>query len=200
MYYYVNGTVAEIDAGLAVIDCGGVGYAVYTSTYSQSQMKQGQICKVFTHCNIREDAFDIYGFTTREELECFRLMIGVTGVGPKAALAILSAVSPQNFTLAVLTGDEKALVAAQGVGKKLAQRIILELKDKLGSAELDFSGGSGAAAAVPNLAGGSAAEASAALAALGYSQSEIGAALRGVDMAQPVEDIIRCALRNLVSL
>ena len=200
MFYYLNGTVALMDAGLAVIDCGGVGYAVYTSTYSQSQMKQGQPCKVYTHCNIREDAFDIYGFTTREELECFRLMIGVTGVGTKAALAILSAVSPQNFTLAVLTGDEKALVAAQGVGKKLAQRIILELKDKLGSAELDFSGGSGAAAAVPNLTGGAAAEASAALAALGYSQSEIGLALRGVDMAQPVEDIIRCALRNLVSL
>ena len=200
MFYYLSGTVAMLDAGLAVIDCGGVGYAVYTSTYSQSQMKQGQPCKVFTHCNIREDAFDIFGFTTREELECFRLMIGVTGVGPKAALAILSAVSPQNFTLAVLTGDEKALTAAPGVGKKLAQRIILELKDKLGSAELDFSGGSGTAAAVPNLTGGSAAEASAALAALGYSQSEIGAALRGVDMAQPVEDIIRCALRNLVSL
>ena len=199
MFYYLSGTVAMLDAGLAVIDCGGVGYAVYTSTYSQSQMKQGQPCKVFTHCNIREDAFDIFGFTTREELECFRLMIGVTGVGPKAALAILSAVSPQNFTLAVLTGDEKALTAAPGVGKKLAQRIILELKDKLGSAELDFSGG-GTASAVPNLTGGSAAEASAALAVLGYSQSEIGAALRGVDMAQPVEDIVRCALRNLVSL
>ena len=91
MFYYLSGTVALLDAGVAVIDCGGVGYAVHTSTYSQAQMKQGQLCKVFTHCNIREDAFDIYGFTTREELGCFRLMLGVTGVGAKAALGILSA-------------------------------------------------------------------------------------------------------------
>ncbi len=199
MFYYLNGTVALLDAGLAVIDCGGVGYAVSTSTYTQSQMKQGQPCRVYTHCNIREDAFDIYGFSTREELNCFRLMLGVSGVGPKAALAILSAVTPQNFTLAVLTGDEKALVAAQGVGKKLAQRIILELKDKLGSAQLDFSGGSEGAPMQP-AAGGAAAEASAALAVLGYSQSEIGAALRGVDMTLPVEEIVKRALRNLVSL
>ena len=149
MFYYLSGTVALLDAGVAVIDCGGVGYAVHTSTYSQAQMKQGQPCKVFTHCNIREDAFDIYGFTTREELGCFRLMLGVTGVGAKAALGILSAVTPPNFTLAVMTGDEKALMTAPGVGKKLAQRIILELKDKLGGAELDFSGGSGGARAEP---------------------------------------------------
>ena len=179
MFYYLSGTVALLDAGIAVIDCGGVGYAVHTSTYSQAQMKQGQPCKVFTHCNIREDAFDIYGFTTREELGCFRLMLGVTGVGAKAALGILSAVTPPNFTLAVMTGDEKALMTAPGVGKKLAQRIIMELKDKLGGAE---------------------SEAAAALAVLGYSQSEIGAALRGVDISQPVEEIVRCALRNLVSL
>ncbi len=200
MFYYLSGTVALLDAGVAVVDCGGVGYAVHTSTYSQAQMKQGQPCKVFTHCNIREDAFDIYGFTTREELGCFRLMLGVTGVGAKAALGILSAVTPPNFTLAVMTGDEKALMTAPGVGKKLAQRIILELKDKLGGAELDFSGGSGGAAPVPNLSGGAASEAAAALAVLGYSQSEIGAALRGVDISLPVEEIVRCALRNLVSL
>lgn len=200
MFYYLSGTVALLDAGLAVIDCGGVGYAVYTSSYSQAQMKQGQTCRVYTHCNIREDAFDIYGFTTREELNLFRMMVGVTGVGPKAALAILSAVSPQNFTLAVLTGDEKALVAAQGVGKKLAQRIILELKDKLGSGELDFSGGAEGAPAVPNVSGGAVAEATAALAVLGYSQSEIGLALRGVDTTLPTEEIVRRALRNLVSL
>ena len=200
MFYYLSGTVALLDAGVAVIDCGGVGYAVHTSTYSQAQMKQGQPCKVFTHCNIREDAFDIYGFTTREELGCFRLMLGVKGVGAKAALGILSAVTPPNFTLAVMTGDEKALMTAPGVGKKLAQRIILELKDKLGGAELDFSGGSGGAAPVPSLSGGAASEAAAALAVLGYSQSEIGAALRGVDISLPVEEIVRCALRNLVSL
>ncbi len=199
MFYYLNGTVALFDAGLAVIDCGGVGYAVYTSTYSQSQMKQGQPCRVYTHCNIREDAFDIYGFTTREELNCFQLLVGVTGVGPKAALAILSAVTPQNFTLAVMTGDEKALTTAQGVGKKLAQRIILELKDKLGGAQLDFSGGVQGMSA-PVVAGGAMEEAAAALAVLGYSQAEIAAGLRGVDAAQPVKEIVRRALRNLVTL
>ncbi len=199
MFYYLNGTVALLDAGLAVIDCGGVGYAVYTSAYSISQMKQGQPCRVFTHCNIREDAFDIYGFTSKEELNHFQMMLGVSGVGPKAALAILSAVPPKNFSLAILTGDEKALTAAQGVGKKLAQRIILELKDKLGSTQLDFSGGAeGAPAAV--VSGSAVAEATAALAVLGYSQSEIGLALRGVDTAQPVEEIVRRALRNLVSM
>lgn len=199
MFYYLNGTVAMLDAGLAVIDCGGVGYAVYTSTYSQSQMKQGQPCRVFTYCNIKEDAFDIYGFTSKEELGCFRMMLGVSGVGPRAALAILSAVPPKNFTLAVMTGDEKALTAAQGVGKKLAQRIILELKDKLGSAQLDFSGGA-ENAPVTAAVGGAVAEATAALAVLGYSQSEIGLALRGVDTTLSVEEIVRRALRNLVSM
>jgi Holliday junction DNA helicase RuvA len=199
MFYYLNGTVALLEAGMAVIDCGGIGFAVNTSTYTQSQLKQGQVCRVYTHCNIREDAFDIYGFSSKEELNCFQKMLGVSGVGPKAALAILSAVTPQNLTLAILTGDEKALTAAPGVGKKLAQRIILELKDKMGGAELDFSGGADAASPVP-INGGAIAEASAALAVLGYSQSEIGVALRGVDTTLPTEEIVRRALRNLVTL
>jgi Holliday junction DNA helicase RuvA len=199
MFYYLNGTVALLEAGMAVIDCGGIGFAVNTSTYTQSQLKQGQVCRVYTHCNIREDAFDIYGFSSKEELNCFQKMLGVSGVGPKAALAILSAVTPQNLTLAILTGDEKALTAAPGVGKKLAQRIILELKDKMGGAELDFSGGADAASPVP-INGGAVAEASAALAVLGYSQSEIGVALRGVDTTLPTEEIVRRALRNLVTL
>ena len=95
--------------------------------------------KLFTYCNIKEDAFDIYGFSTREELDCFRRLIGVTGVGTKAALAILSAVSPDQLTLAVMTQDDKTITMAQGVGKKLAQRIILELKDKLGASQLELN-------------------------------------------------------------
>ena len=129
MFYYLNGTVALLDANLAVIDCGGVGYACHTSNYTLARLQNGKPAKLFTYCNIKEDAFDIYGFSTREELDCFRRLIGVTGVGTKAALAILSAVSPDQLTLAVMTQDDKTITMAQGVGKKLAQRIILELKD-----------------------------------------------------------------------
>ena len=122
-YYYLNGTVALLDANLAVIDCGGVGYACHTTTYTQSQLTVGQTAKLYTYCSIREDAFDIFGFSSREEKACFERLLSVSGVGPKAALAILSASTPQAFTLAIVTGDEKALTRAPGIGKKLAQRI-----------------------------------------------------------------------------
>ena len=142
MFYYLNGEITLMEGNLAVVDCGGAGYACHTTAYTLSKLHVGQTAKLFTYCNIREDAFDIYGFSTREELRCFELLLSVTGVGPKAALAILSSTSPERFTLAIMTQDEKTLTAAQGVGKKLAQRIILELKDKLGASvsEVDFSG------------------------------------------------------------
>ena len=123
MFYYLNGEIALIDDNIAVVDCAGVGYACHSTTYTLSKLRVGQKAKLFTYCNIREDAFDIFGFSTREELRCFQMLIGVTGVGPKAAQAILSAVSPERFTLAVMTQDEKALTAAQGVGKKLVVTI-----------------------------------------------------------------------------
>ncbi len=198
MFYYLNGEVALLDENIAVIDCGGVGYACHSTAYTISKLRVGQKAKLYTHCNIREDAFDIFGFSTREELRCFQMLIGVTGVGPKAAQAILSAVSPERFTLAVMTQDEKALIAAQGVGKKLAQRIILELKDKLGSAvtEVDFS----ANASAPVVqAGSSLALAQAALAELGYSHAEIAAALKGVAVeGMSTEQLVRQALRSMV--
>ena len=198
MFYYLNGEITMMEGNLAVVDCGGVGYACRTTSYTLSKLRVGQTAKLFTYCNIREDAFDIYGFSTRDELRCFELLLGVTGVGPKAALAILSSTSPERFMLAIMTQDEKALTAAQGVGKKLAQRIILELKDKLGgsSMELDFSGGSAAVPAAP--AGGNAGMASAALQELGYSPAEIAAALKGVDPAASTEEMIRYALRAMV--
>ena len=198
MFYYLKGTVALLEANLAVVDCGGVGFACNTTTYTQGQLRVSQPCTLYTHCHVQEDAFDVYGFATRRELECFRMLIGVTGVGPKAALAILSSMDPDRFTLAVLSGDEKALTTAKGVGKKMAQRIILELKDKLGSTtELDFSGSSGGVA-VPS-AGGNSAEVFAALAALGYSQSDIAVALRGVDLdSMSVQDGIRAGLRAMM--
>ena len=196
MFYYLNGTITELDANLAVVDCGGVGYACYTTGYTLSQLQVGKRQKLYTHCNIREDAFDIFGFATKEELGYFNRLLGVSGVGPKAALAILSALTPSQFALAVLTGDEKSLTRAQGVGKKMAQRIILELKDKL-SGELPETD----AAVVQVAAGGSGklAEATAALASLGYSQSEIGVALKNVDVEHlSVEEIVRSGLRAMV--
>ncbi len=198
MFYYLNGEIALIDENIAVVDCGGVGYACYSTTYTLSKLRVGQKAKLYTYCNIREDAFDIYGFSTREELRCFELLIGVTGVGPKAAQAILSAVSPDRFTLAVMTQDEKALIAAQGVGKKLAQRIILELKDKLGSVPTD--GSLSATVSTPTVQSGSnLALAQAALAELGYSHAEITAALKGTAIeGLSTEQIVRQALRAMV--
>ena len=198
MFYYLNGEIALIDENIAVIDCSGVGYACHSTTYTLSKLRVGQKAKLYTYCNIREDAFDIFGFSSREELRCFEMLLGVTGVGPKAAQAILSAVSPDRFTLAVMTQDEKALIAAQGVGKKLAQRIILELKDKLGALPTDSS--IGATVSAPAVSGGSnLALAQAALAELGYSHAEITAALKGAPIeGMSTEEIVRHALRAMV--
>ncbi len=196
MFYYLNGEIALLDESLAVVDCGGVGYACHTTAYTISKLRPGQRAKLYTYCNIREDAFDIFGFSTREELHYFELLLGVTGVGPKAALAILSAVPPNRFTLAIVTQDEKSLTAAQGVGKKLAQRIILELKDRLGAAMLPADG---AYAAVVPAAGGNLALAQAALAELGYSSAEISLALKGIAAeGMTTEEIVRRALRAMV--
>ena len=196
MLYYVSGQVAVLEPGLAVIDCGGVGYGCRITAYTAAQLKLNQTAKLFVTESIREDAFDLYGFISREEQRCYELLTSVNGVGPKAAMAILSA-GPQNFTLAVMTGDEKLLTAAQGVGKKLAQRIILELKDKMGGAsvELDFSGG--VSPAIPTQ-GSSAAMATAALQELGYSVAEINGALKGVDPNATTEEMVRFALRAMV--
>ena len=198
MFYYVNGTVAEIEAGLAVIDCSGVGYACATTNYTLSQLKKGERAKLYTYLNVREDAMEMFGFASQSELRSFKMLIGVSGVGPKAALSILSSTTPQQLSMAVVMGDEKALTAAPGIGKKIAQRIILELKDKLIKEQGGFEAGSGAAAAMPaqnNKAG----EAATALAVLGYGSQEIAAALKGIDMdALPLEEIIRQSLKKMV--
>ena len=197
MIYYVSGPVTVLEPGLAVIDCGGVGYGCRVTAYTAAQLKLDKPAKLYVTESIREDAHDLYGFISREEQRCYELLTSVTGVGPKAAMAILSSGGPQNFTLAVMTGDEKMLTAAQGIGKKIAQRIILELKDKIGGGamELDFSGPTVSA---PVQQGNTASLATAALQELGYSPAEISAALKGVDPTASTEEMVRYALRAMV--
>lgn len=200
MYYYVSGEVAHVEPYLAVVDCGGVGYACRTTTFTLSQIKKGDKAKLFTYLSVREDAMDLYGFASAEELKLFQQLISVSGVGPKAALSILSAGTPANLALAIITGDEKSLTAAAGVGKKLAQRIILELKDKLTKGQtVSAAGESVAGPAVTIIPQNKLSEASAALAVLGYSQAEINVALKGIDIDnQSLEQIIRLALKNMM--
>ena len=199
MFYYLEGTVTLMEPGLAVIDCGGVGYACSTTTYTLAGLKLNARARLYTYCSIREDAFDIYGFSTKDERDCFLKLLAVSGVGPKAALSILSILSPDQFRLAVITQDERSLTRAAGVGKKVAQRILLELKEKLGAAELpdNSSGGGG----VTLTHGSAVAEATAALGSLGYSQAEIGAALKTVEGAETLtaEQLVRQALRAMVT-
>ena len=197
MIYYVSGEVTVLEPDLAVIDCGGVGYGCRITSYTAAQLRLNQKTRLYVTESIREDAYDLYGFISKEEQRCYELLTSVNGVGPKAAMAILSAGGPQNFTLAVMTGDEKMLTAAQGVGKKIAQRIILELKDKIGGGgvELDFSGPAVNAAPVKTNA---AAMAQAALQELGYSAGEINTALKGVDPNATTEEMVRYALRAMV--
>lgn len=195
MYYYVNGTVAEIGPNLAVIDCGGVGYACATTNYTLAQLKRGEQAKLYTYLHVREEIFDLYGFSTQAELSSFKMLLGVSGVGPKAALAILSSGTPDQLALSIVTGDEKSLTGVPGIGKKIAQRIILELRDKLAKEQTGFDARMGTLSPIP--AGGKTQEAASALAVLGYSSQEISAALKGVDAALPVEEMIRIALKKM---
>ena len=200
MYYYVSGSVAHVEPYLAVIDCGGVGYACRTTAYTLSQIKKGEKAKLFTYLSVREDAMDLYGFASQEELKLFQQLISVSGVGPKAALGILSSSSPANLAMNIITGNEKALTAAPGVGKRIAQRVILELKDKLAKGQtVGASGENVAGPAVTIIPQNKLSEASAALAVLGYSQAEINVALKGIDIdSLPLEQVIRLALKNML--
>lgn len=196
MFYYLSGTVAALENGLAVIDCSGVGYGCYTSLRSLSMLEIGAKAKLFACEVIREDAFDIYGFTTQAELNSFRMLTGISGVGPKAALSILSASSPEDLAMAIASGNEKALTIAPGIGKKLAQRILLELKDKVSA---DFSELSGnVSLPVGKAAGDSKSrDVAAALAVLGYSPGEVSAALGRVDITSlTVEEAVREVLKT----
>ena len=199
MFYYLSGQIVHLEPNLAVMDCSGMGFAIKTSTNTLSRLKLGQKEKLYTYYYVHEDVREIYGFFTEAELSCFKLLISISGVGPKAALSILSVTTPESLAMAVITGDEKTLTAAQGVGKKLAQRMILELKDKMAKEQpqaalvMDV----GAAAAAPMGDDSPLKQAMAALSVLGYSAEQIAKALKGLDTAgMSTQDIIRSALKG----
>jgi Holliday junction DNA helicase RuvA len=196
MFYYLNGRVALIRPYMAVIDCGGVGYACHTTLKTLAALNQGDNAKLFTYCNVREDAFDIYGFVSEAELECFKLLIGITGVGPKAALSILSSSSPEDLAASVVSGNEKALTVAPGIGKKLAQRIMLELRDKMGESLVEGV----VYPAVPSSASPDSQkvrDVNAALTVLGYTPGEISAAMKTIETDKlTAEEIIKEILKR----
>ena len=200
MFYYLEGTVTVLSEGVAVIDVGGAGYFVNVSLYPLSKLEMGKRARLYTHVIIREDAFDIYGFSDMSERRSFELLLSVSGVGPKAAQSILSSNSPESFAMAVISENEKALTAAPGIGKRIAQRIILELKDKIAKENTTL-------AASPDIgfipketgAGKAAADAMAALNVLGYSQQEISSALKGANIeSMTTEEIIKFVLKSSV--
>ena len=200
MFYYLIGQVTYTAPYLAVVDCGGIGYACRTTNHTLSQLQLGEEGKLYTYLHVREDILELYGFASEEERNCFQMLIAVSGVGPKAALSILSATTPEGLALSIITGDEKTLTVAQGIGKKIAQRIILELKDKLAKGQLaggqSHGDGRVAMTIIPE---NKANEAAAALAVLGYGTEEISLSLKGIDIEQlSLEEVIRQALRKMV--
>ncbi|MBR4991432.1 MAG: Holliday junction branch migration protein RuvA [Clostridia bacterium] len=199
MFYYISGKVTVIEPGMVVIDAGGVGYALNTSYTSARSVKTGEQATFYTYLHVREGIFELYGFARREELSCFKQLIAISGVGPKAAIAILGAVTPEKLALCVISGDEKALTAAPGIGKKLAQRILLEMKDKMSKDQLEAASGS-SGIVMPELVapGGAMEDALAALAVLGYPRAVAVNALQGVDTAGlATDEIVRAALKRL---
>ena len=196
MIYSLNGKLVHKEAGLAVVECGGVGYACRTTYSTLSQLTVNKDAFLYTYMSVREDAVELFGFATKQELGCFRQLLSVSGVGPKAALAILSDISPEKFAIVVATGDHKAIAKTKGVGPKLSQRIILELKDKISKEQLS-SAGADSLADTSAAADGNIGEAIAALTVLGYSQTEAVTAVSKLDSSLPVEELIKQSLKQM---
>ena len=197
MFYSVRGKLIHTTQSTAVVECGGVGYNCQTTINTLKQIKPGTEVTLYTYLNVREDAMELFGFASTTELETFKTLISVSGVGPKAGLAILSELSPEQVAMAIASNDVKTITRAQGVGKKIAQRIILELKDKLAKAMSgtdDMSAVTGAAAAV---ATGNVSKAIEALGVLGYAPSEVSPILAQFDSSLPVEQLIAMTLRQM---
>lgn len=195
MIYSLTGRITALFSDSCVIECGGVGFLVSTSSATLGQLTgmSGEVT-LFTSMSVREDDISLYGFATSEELEAYKLLVSVSGVGPKAALSILSVMSPKSFALAVASGDSKAFTAAKGVGAKVAQRITMELKDKVAK-DTELLEYSGEAGFVPQ--GSNAEEAILALASLGYTRSEAAHAVSVASEGATTEELIKLALKNL---
>ena len=199
MFYYISGKLAKLDAAFAVVDAGGVGFkmTISKSTYYRITGKSGENVKLYTYMAVREDGTELFGFSTEEELSAFKMLITVSGVGPKAAVSILSTLTPEKLALAAAASDSKAFARANGVGPKLAGRIVLELKDKVKGLFIENGNEEISQAAVLNNASSNASGAVQALAALGYSQSEAAAVVGKIDSSLKTEEIIRLALKSL---
>ena len=200
MFYYLDGTLTEREPGLAVVDCGGVGYSLTVSLTTSDTLsaKVGSRVKLYTYLQVREDGVELFGFRDKDELDCFKLLIGVSGVGPKAAMAVLSVFTTDRFRLAVCTEDTKALAKAPNVGAKTAARIVLELKDKIAGMTLRTPQPGTAASAAP-ATGGKLGDAIEALMTLGYDRASAMSALSGLDAEKlSLNDLISQALRKFL--
>ena len=199
MFYSLTGKLVHMEPGVVAIECGGVAFKCFTSMNTQKNMPRiGETATVYTHLNVREDALDLYGFSTKSELNCYKMLTTISGVGPKAALSILSEMTPEGVAMAAASGDSKKFTKASGVGPKLAQRIVLELKDKVAKGFVDgISLEDVAGASADTQASQGSSQAIAALVSLGYSQSEAALAVSKIDASLPVEEIIKLALRGM---
>ena len=197
MFYSVRGKLIYMDAAAAVVECGGVGYNCQTTMNTLKTLRLGDEVTLYTHLNVREDAMELFGFSTKTELDTFKTLIGVSGVGPKAGLAILSVLSPEQVAMAIATDDVKSITRAQGVGKKIAQRIVLELKDKLAKSLATDDGMSQVTGAAVNASTGNIPKAIEALGVLGYAPSDVSPVLATLDSALPVEQLIAQTLRQM---
>lgn len=195
MIYSVKGKLTHTEQELAVIECGGVGYACKTTFNTLQKVAGEENVMLYTYMSVREDAVELFGFADREELKCFKLLISVSGVGPKAAISILSCMNTQQFALCVATGDSKALTKVKGIGAKTAQRVILELKDKLAGETISVRGQS--VAAVSAVTASNITEAVTALVVLGYTEGEATSALSKLDPSLPSEELIKQSLKGL---
>ncbi len=200
MIYSITGLLRQVAPTYCVIEACGVGYQCSASTYTLSSLPGcGQEVTLLTHLWVKEDGMELFGFSTEQEKHCFRLLIGVSGVGPRVALAILSDAAPDRLMLSIAAGDAKALTRAQGVGAKLAQRIILELRDKVTDEDIGSSFGEeqGTIAALGESAKNTAkSEAISALVALGYGQTDAAAVIAPMEESLAVDELIRRALKT----
>ena len=198
MFYHLEGKVSEFGQNLVVLDCNGLGFALNATSNTLSKLKAGERAKLFVAESIGETNFDLYGFADKSEKRCFEMLVSVSGIGPKAALSILSYNTPEGLALAVMNNDVKALTVAPGIGKKIAQRVILELKDKVGKGLETFEPGLPVPAAQQAL-DGNLSDALTALGVLGYSSSEVAPVLKALDTSgMDAEQIIKAVLKRMV--